>query len=876
MTLRSWTWLLASCFIVTLSQGGVAYSQPRAVEGGVLFTFSEEAQHSVVLLGDFNGWSTDQDSLAQDEDGLWRIMRPVQPGLYQYKFLVDGTRYLLDPGNPVRVENYNGSSENSAFLVALSGQVILTATRPASPANPRDEYPDAPDRNAVYLNIIWHQHQPLYVNPATDELTGPWVRTHATKDYYDMVAMLREYPEVHCTVNLTSSLLVQLQEYYVARLLPFVDAKRGSIDADGVLRRWQGKTDPWIDLALRPPSTYTTEDKDYLYRNPWNAFSISEVMIDRFPQYRALSDKIPRDGTRGDDLFTLQELREIIFWFYASQFDPDFLRGPVTLPDGSVCDLSDLIAERVDGTFVTREAVRDQDCHRMVAEAVKVMASVVPIHRALRFDAPSRTGQIEIITTPYYHPILPLLNDSEVARTCQPRDDLPTRYSFPEDAAAQVALAVRFYRNLFGADPTGMWPAEGSVSQDILPIFRRYGVLWTASDAKVLVRSTPRDKPNITPYRFPAGEDSSLILVFRDTELSDRIGFRYQTYEGEEAAEDFVRSILELAPPKENPDVLVTVILDGENAWEWYQKDTDAKEFLHALYRKLSALHKKRRILTVTTSEYLHGNPERGIPPHPGESLPSMEHLWPGSWINANYDTWIGEAEENQAWEYLRTARGDLDSSGVAAPSPREDPPEADTQAWFAYKSWHAMYAAEGSDWFWWYGSDQQAPGGDDPFDVAFRTHLNNVYEFARAAGGSMPEREFAPILLGREGGQVAGAAGGTMAQSIPTRSFLFSCDARHVTVPGAISIAGNLSVLGEWTPNAILMYDDGTNGDRTPGDGIWSLRVEVPINSTILYKYTNSGQRGSWEPGDEAPGSNRTLIVTDDGPAVIEDTFGR
>jgi len=231
MTLRTWAGFLASCYVIAISQGGVAHSQPRAVEGGVLFTFPGEAQHSVTLVGDFNGWSTDQDSLAQDGDGLWRILRPIPPGLYQYKFLVDGTRYVLDPGNPVRVDNFNRSSENSAFLMALSGQVVLTATRPDSPTNLRDEYPDAPDRNAVYLNIIWHQHQPLYVNPATDQLTGPWVRTHATKDYYDMVAMLREYPEVHCTVNLTSSLLVQLQDYYVARLLPFVDTKNGSIDA---------------------------------------------------------------------------------------------------------------------------------------------------------------------------------------------------------------------------------------------------------------------------------------------------------------------------------------------------------------------------------------------------------------------------------------------------------------------------------------------------------------------------------------------------------------------------------------------------------------------------------------------------------------------
>jgi len=852
------------------------FSQPRTSDGGVLFTYPDKARRSVVVVGDFNGWATDQDSLKQGADGQWRLLRQMSAGLYQYKFLVDGDRYALDPGNPVRVENFDHSSENSAFLLALSGQVVLTATRPRAPQNLRDEYPEVPGRKAVHLNIIWHQHQPLYVNPATDQLTGPWVRTHATKDYYDMAAILQDYPEVHCTVNLTSSLIVQLQDYYVARLLPFVDLARGTIDAEGFLRRWGGKTDPWIDLALRDPSTYTSEDRDLVYRNPWNALSISEVMIRRFPQYQALRRELPEGTPAPDTLYSDQELREIIFWFYASQFDPDFFRGPVHLPDGSICDLSDLIMERRDSTFVTRHEVSDRDCRRMVVEAVKVMANVLPIHRRLRLDAASGTGQIEIITTPYYHPILPLLYDSDIARVCQPEAELPQRYSFQEDADAQVAKAVRFYRDLFGNAPAGMWPAEGAVSQAVLPIFRRHGVTWTASDAKVLRRSSPPDRPNRAPYRFHAGADSAMVLVFRDTELSDRIGFRYQTYEGEEAAEDFVRSILAFAPGIDDPDVLITVILDGENAWEWYQRDMDGKTFQHALYRKLAGLYRQRRVLTVTTSEYIAGNPRRGIASHPLDSLPVMEQLWPGSWINANFDTWIGEPEENTAWEYLLMAREDLNASGLTAPSVQADPPELGSGPWFVYRAWQAMYAAEGSDWFWWYGADQHAPGGDEPFDVAFRTHLKNVYEFARAAGATMPVREFPPILSSGRTRDGAGSAGGTMAENQAQRTVLFTCDASNLRVPERIYIAGNVPSLGSWVPNLVAMRDDGTGGDRKPGDGVWSLAVELPIDSTILYKYTNSGTRGAWEPGDESPGTNRSVRVHRDGPAVIEDIFGR
>ncbi|MEK9136728.1 MAG: glycoside hydrolase family 57 protein, partial [Bacteroidota bacterium] len=360
-----------------------------------------------------------------------------------------------------------------------------------------------------------------------------------------------------------------------------------------------------------------------------------------------------------------------------------------------------------------------------------VMANVIPIHRELRYDPDTRRGQLEIITTPYYHPILPLIYDSDLAKTCQPKDNLPARFTYPQDAHAQVAKAVKMYREIFGAAPTGMWPGEGSVAQPVLEVFRSNGIQWSASDVKVLTNSGPPNQPNISPYRFstvnPASAGAAggplkeqpgmwMALVFRDTELSDRIGFKYQAYKGEEAAEDFVQTILSRAPKSDDDDVLVTVILDGENAWEWYRQDMDGKEFLNAFYRKLTTLYSTKQIITTSTSDYLSGNSGRGIKPHPMELLPKMESLWPGSWINANFDTWIGEPEENRAWEYLLRARMDLERSGIPQPDPSADAPGSRTKAWYAYFAWEEMYAAEGSDWFWWYGYDQSAPAGDKPF----------------------------------------------------------------------------------------------------------------------------------------------------------------
>ena len=869
-------------FVLALVTTYSAVGQPAAVEGGVRFSFQDSLAKSVAVVGDFNGWSKEETPLVKGKDGVWYAVRKLRPGIYLYKFVVDGSRYVIDSGNPATIDNYNKTAKNSAFVITEENTILLTAEAPTLKVNRSDTYPPAPERKPVFLNIIWHQHQPLYANPETDQLTGPWVRTHATKDYYDMAAMLRGYPNVHCNINLTSSLLLQLQEYYVVRLGPFVDSRANRIDVRKFMKRWGGKTDPWIDLALKPTSSFDAADKDLLYRNPWNAFGIGEVMIERFPEYRALRSKLPAEGRAPDGLYSEQEMREIKFWFYLAHFDPDFLAGPVKLVDGSVCNLSDLVEFRPDKRYYLRKKVTERDCQRMVAEAYKVMANVVPVHRALRYVPEQGTGQIDVITTPYYHPILPLIYDSDLAKMCQPNDTLPSRFSFPQDATAQVVKAVRMFTSTFGSPPTGMWPGEGSVAQPVLSILRSNGILWTASDVKVLTRSDPPDQPNTSPYQFPAG-DHPISLVFRDTELSDRIGFKYQEYSGEESAEDFVQSILAHAPAKDRPDVLITVILDGENAWEWYRRDNDAKQFLHALYRKLSALYDQKQIITTTMSEYITGDPARGVPAHPIEKQPVMKWLWPGSWINANYDTWIGEWEENMAWECLRKTRNDLEKSGVPRPDPGKPAPLEGTAAWHAYRAWESMYAAEGSDWFWWYGGDQLAPGGDRPFDVAFLTHLRNVYKFAGLAGGQVQYPNFAPILrdavvLGSGPDPEIRTGGGTMGRSkTQPRTVVFVCDARAQKVPEKIFIAGNLDALGKFRPNTIAMRDDGKEGDEIAGDGVWTLRIDVPVGTEIQYKYTNSGTAGLWNPGEEFPARNRTVIVpTGSSPLVIKDIFGK
>ncbi|HLP16572.1 MAG TPA: carbohydrate-binding module family 20 domain-containing protein [Bacteroidota bacterium] len=733
-----------------------------------------------------------------------------------------------------------------------------------------DTYPES--GGTLYVNLIWHQHQPLYLDPGSDQLQGPWVRTHATKDYYDMASILEKYPDVHYNVNLTSSLLFQLEKYYVERLKPFVDLTKNRVNAKAFFKKWKGKTDPWIDLALKPTAAFDSTDLAFMTKNTWNAFGIGEVQIRRFPAYLALKEL---SGTKHK--FTEQELRDIKFWFYLAHFDPDFLEHRNWLADGTTIDLTDLVAKHTDGTYHLKKEITEDDCNRIIAETYKICANVIPIHKKLMYNHISHHGQIEVATTPFFHPILPLVYDSDVMGICQPNDPKPPRYHFPEDANAQVAMAVRFYTDAFGQPPLGMWPGEGSVSHEVIPIFAANGIQWIATDEKILSRSKPYNQEKFYPYHISTdgGRVAPVALCFRETELSDKIGFTYKKFQGEQAADDFIRSVLRYAPKQGEPERLLTVILDGENAWEWYEKDNDGKEFLHALYRKLNALYATRQIVTVTMSEYIHGNPLRAVAAHPVEMMKKLDWLYPGSWINANYDTWIGEDEENRAWTYLLQARQDLASSGIKQPDPKAKEPKPKTKKWYGYKAWEAMYAAEGSDWFWWYGTDQNAPAGDKPFDIAFITHLKNLYAFGNLAGGTFPARVYKQIITTHEAAPER--AQGTMARSKTDMiSVVFQCDAQGIYVRKGIFIAGNTEELGNWTPNVVKLYDDGTHGDQTANDGIWSIEFQFQVGTVLEYKYTNSGAHGEWIPGEEFASNNRRVTI--DGSTdriVLLDTFG-
>ena len=624
-------------------------------------------------------------------------------------------------------------------------------------------------KRSVYLSLVWHQHQPLYLDPVKDELAGPWVRKHATKDYYDMASIIRDYPAIHMNINLTIVLLNQLQIYYLDRLGPYVDVDLNTVDEAAFLAAWEGHTDPWIDLLLKDtptPAAATEKQLGLLYADPWACVSTSDALMKHFPQYVEIRDKNPA-------LLTQEDFLRLKILFEVAWMDPDFLNGPVTMTNGMTVDITDLLTKSAGADaagwpmeIYTVNEFSEEIANRLVAEQYKIMANVVPIHQELMYNPETREGQIEILTTPFYHPILPLVYNSDLAMQGQPWDNLPSpAYSYESDAYAQVLRATAYYEDVFGIPPRGMWCGEGSVAEDIIHILVDAGIKWSATGQQVLDYSNLVGGGNHSPY-YPykvdsdtvegdgGSTDDELVFVFRDPDLSDRMGFAYQGLTGKDATADFINYVLERAPKFGGSDRLITVILDGENAWESYTKEMDGKGFFHEFYGALTESDAIGEIVPVTMSEYIDGNPDRGIPSHPSADYKELEPLHAGSWIDGTFSIWIGEGEENRAWEFLIQTRKDLEFSGLPQPNPSaSEPADQGGLDWLIWKAYDEIYAAEGSDWFWWYGVDMTTPANDDtPFDRGFRSHLTGMYTFMNMAleAQGMPVftvPDFAPII---------------------------------------------------------------------------------------------------------------------------------
>jgi len=526
-------------------------------------------------------------------------------------------------------------------------------------------------------------HQPYYKDPSNGLYRLPWVRLHGTKDYLDMLEIIKDFPKIKQNFNLVPSLLEQLVDY-----------------SDN------GARDIYLERTIKPAQDLTETDRMFMLENFFLAHW--DNMIKPFPRYYELLVKrgthlIKSDLPRSIKYFTDQDFLDLQVFFNLCWIDPLFRENDQFLKQ---------LVEKGHGYTEDEKSL-------LISRQLDILKRIIPAYGEM-----AASGQAELSFTPFYHPILPLLCDTDISRVAMPNVRLPRRrFMHPEDAEKQVKMGIDYFESLFRFRPSGMWPSEGSVSEEVLKMVSRLGIEWVATDEGVLSASLGtglRDGSGCLPAPqrlYRPYQHEGVSMVFRDHAVSDLIGFVYSQWEPKKAADDLINRLLSIrnALPSGAPHV-VPVILDGENAWEHYKND--GRDFFLYLYERLS---NEERLRTVTISEYVR-NIDKGE---------KLDHLHPGSWINANYGIWIGHEEDNLSWDYLTETRAALEQFQKANP-------DKDLE-----KAWKSIYIAEGSDWNWWYG-DEHSTETEEDFDELFRLNLMHVY---REMGKDVPAHLYVPVL---------------------------------------------------------------------------------------------------------------------------------
>ena len=543
----------------------------------------------------------------------------------------------------------------------------------------------------VHLVTLWHMHQPQYRDPESGRYVLPWTRLHALKDYWGMVDVLRDFPDFHATFNVVPSLGLQLEEY-----------------ASGTFN------EPWFSLAFKNVDELTREDKAEILAR---AFQVNhERLMSRWPRFVELYEwSRPAGGAQALVSFTPRDWRDLQLLSQLAWMEESWFR-------------KDPVVSRLSNKG---KDFAEKDKAELRQKQLELLGMVLPIYREA-----SQRGQIELSTTPFYHPILPLICDSDIARVANPGTPLPRRaYRHPEDAREQLQRAREYHERVFGSKPAGLWPSEGSVSDQTLTIAGEEGFRWFGTDEGVLGRTLNvgffRDANGIPanaerlykPWQVQVGPHG-MFGLFRDHHLSDLVGFVYSRMEAKAAAADLHGRLRHLADSVRSEQPLtISLFLDGENAWEYYPDN--GREFLREFYGRIQS-DQDFRALTATEAIAATS----GIPTTPG--------IFPASWINANFDVWIGHTEDVIAWELLWDAREAFARAAEARRQGRADAP-TDTALQEAKES---LLAAEGSDWCWWFGPEHST-ANDAEFDALYRKHVTAIY---LALGQVAPEELAKPI----------------------------------------------------------------------------------------------------------------------------------
>lgn len=549
--------------------------------------------------------------------------------------------------------------------------------------------------SVLNIAILWHMHQPSYTDPENpSRLLMPWVRLHALKDYYDMVFILQEFPNLKLNFNLTPVLLEQILGY-----------------ANGEV------TDIHLELTRKPASLLNEYEKIEILQKFF--YCNRKTMIEPYPRYAEL---YLLSGSVRKNLEVANSDKESLLVDIARSWkDQNFLDLQIW---STLCWFDPLVREKdkeIQYLFEKGLGYTEEDKSLLLQKQSEILKNVISEYRKAL-----ERGQIEITISPYYHPILPLLINTDVALESMPNVSLPERFVHPEDAVYQIQKGREIIERIFGQKPAGLWPSEGSVSSELISVLSECEINWFAADEAILSSSIGQQirngdiitKPKILYSPYEVYNCKKVTGIFRDKVLSDMIGFSYYKWNPLDAAKDFVKrlkGIHEMIGENQG-DYLVTIILDGENAWEYYEND--GIDFLRGLYGLLESVN---YIKAVRISDYLRECPRRE----------RIQKISSGSWINKDFSIWIGTNEDNIAWNHLNATREFVSNSALSKELKDE-----------AMKH---IYIAEGSDWFWWYGGEHSSSHLVE-FDMLFRKNLIQAY---RRLKSEAPPILFEPISKG-------------------------------------------------------------------------------------------------------------------------------
>ncbi len=572
-------------------------------------------------------------------------------------------------------------------------------------------------QRALNLILCWHMHQPDYRRQESGEFSLPWTYLHATKDYTDMAYHLEQNSKVKAVFNFVPILLDQLEDY-------------AEQFQSGTIR------DPLLRLLARESlDDLAPEERELILDRCFRCNHTT--MIEPYPAYRRLHEMFRHLDVQDEKLFQYfsgQYLADLLTWYHLGWIGESVRRTTELVP-----------------RLMSQASMFSHADRRLLFELIgDLITGLIPRYRKL-----SDEGRIEISTTPYYHPIAPLLIDLKSAREAWPEAHLPEAPCYPggtERLAFHIDAALKSHQQRFGAPPNGMWPAEGAVSHPALVQLARHGVKWAASGEGVLVNSLragggqsgghlPQKRDYM--YRPYAVQDveQRIHCFFRDDRLSDLIGFEYAKWFGRDAVNHFVAELEQVYHQTETHESpVVSVILDGENAWEYYPYN--GYYFLSELYEAL-AQHPFIRVTTF--SEYLAGcgSGQGNVACAVAQTLPRVVT---GSWVYGTLSTWIGSPDKNRAWDLLCAAKSSYDLVMGSGRLSEEERQAAARQ----------LADCESSDWFWWFG-DYNPSASVSSFDKLFRENLANLYRLLQLPVPGVLDH---PIS---HGGAVAAEAGGTM-----------------------------------------------------------------------------------------------------------------